>query len=280
MDDVLREIVQTEGAIGLARYPELRGQVRGAVARGALTRVLPGVYAPDASFEARVAAAMVKDPNAVVIGASAARLVWHRSVRDGPVEVATGRQLQPARGYHFRRGLPHPDLVLHRGSLRVAHPALSVLQMLPEHGPDVIDDALRQGAITLAALRGALELAPHVPGNAAARRWIEDSRDEPWSAFERAVHRALRAEGIDGWVTNLRVQLDGRVAFLDIAFPRLRLAVELDGWEHHRSHQAFIADRERDVQLQLRGWRVLRFAYASRKTVVASIVAMIRQLGG
>lgn len=47
---------------------------------------------------------------------------------------------------------------------------------------------------------------------------------------------------------------------LDIAFPRHRLACEVDGWEHHGKYLAdFKRDRHRDRCLALQGWRVLRF---------------------
>jgi very-short-patch-repair endonuclease len=37
--------------------------------------------------------------------------------------------------------------------------------------------------------------------------------------------------------------------------------VEVDGYAYHRSPQAFEDDRERDVRLQVAGWRVLRFTW-------------------
>jgi very-short-patch-repair endonuclease len=40
-----------------------------------------------------------------------------------------------------------------------------------------------------------------------------------------------------------------------------RLIVEVDGYAYHRSPQAFEDDRERDVRLQVAGWRVLRFTW-------------------
>ena len=40
-----------------------------------------------------------------------------------------------------------------------------------------------------------------------------------------------------------------------------KLIVETDGWATHRTRLAFEQDRERDVELQLEGWRVLRFTW-------------------
>lgn len=66
---------------------------------------------------------------------------------------------------------------------------------------------------------------------------------------------------------------------VDVAFPELKLAVEVDGWEFHGKHlEGFKRDREKDRALTLAGWRVLRF-YASEITkapgdVLAQIIAM------
>lgn len=279
MRELLSHTISEHGALAVSRYPELQPQIRAALRAGELVRVMPGVVAPDRSLESRVAAIMVKDPDAVITGAAAAKLLWWEERAVGKVTAFTTRQVVRAPGIEMVRRKIHDDLIIHRGPLRLAHPALSVIQMLPEIGPDAIDTALQLRAITLPDLRGAIELAPNVPGNTEARQWIEDSRDEPWSAFERDVHRLLREAGIDGFVTNFRVQLDDRVAFLDIAFPHLRLNIELDGWQHHNSHRSFVEDRERDVMLTRRGWRVLRFAHASADTVVAAVQAMLTQLG-
>ena len=57
--------------------------------------------------------------------------------------------------------------------------------------------------------------------------------------------------------------IDEERFYLDIAFPRLRLAVELDGWQLHKSHDSFVGDRRRDVLLALAGWTVLHFTAVS-----------------
>ena len=46
-----------------------------------------------------------------------------------------------------------------------------------------------------------------------------------------------------------------------------RLVVEVDGYRYHRSPSRFESDREKDVTLELKGWRVLRFTVvAARNT--------------
>jgi hypothetical protein len=49
---------------------------------------------------------------------------------------------------------------------------------------------------------------------------------------------------------------------VDACWPRARLVVELDGWDVHRTRQAFQLDRTRSNDLQAEGWTVLRFTHA------------------
>jgi hypothetical protein len=70
------------------------------------------------------------------------------------------------------------------------------------HGGDAIDEALRARATTLQDLHCALQLTCARIGNAARRRLLVDSKDEPWSAGERKFHRLLRDAGITAWKAN------------------------------------------------------------------------------
>ncbi|WP_445152868.1 endonuclease domain-containing protein [Baekduia sp. Peel2402] len=48
---------------------------------------------------------------------------------------------------------------------------------------------------------------------------------------------------------------------VDFFWPDAHLVVETDGFAFHRTRTAFDADRERDQQLTLKGYRVVRFTY-------------------
>ena len=60
----------------------------------------------------------------------------------------------------------------------------------------------------------------------------------------------MRAADFDGWQANYPV---GRYV-VDIAFPRQRVAIEIDGWAFHSDQPAFQNDRERQNWLALQGW--------------------------
>ena len=55
---------------------------------------------------------------------------------------------------------------------------------------------------------------------------------------------------------------NGRTVHVDFAYPDKGLAIELDGYAWHMDRHAFERDRERDNDLQVLGWRVLRFTWA------------------
>lgn len=194
----------------------------------------------------------------------------HAATRRNPSRVGSGYALSLQR--------IHPELGQPVDGLYCVTPAASAIQLAGELGGEAIDEALRRRAATLEQMWDALRLMPGRPGNVAIARLLEDSRDEPWSEAERDAHRRLRRAGIDGWTTNHAVRLEGATVFLDIAWRDCRLAAEIDGWQFHRTHERFVADRERDVQLALRGWTVLRFAAAHMDTFISSIQRMLEML--
>lgn len=54
--------------------------------------------------------------------------------------------------------------------------------------------------------------------------------------------------------------IPGRRFRIDIAFPEVKLAIEVDGWQHHgKTLSAFKNDRKRQNLFVVSGWRVLRF---------------------
>ncbi|MGI8417573.1 MAG: endonuclease domain-containing protein [Nakamurella sp.] len=140
-------------------------------------------------------------------------------------------------------------------------PALTTMDLVSQFGGDAIDRALRSRQVTLDLLWTALATTRGRAGNYERRRLLLDSRDSPWSAAERLAHRMLRAAGIDGWRSNFHLFYDGRDYYVDIAFPGLRLAMEIDGRLHETDPRIFEKDRYRQNALVAQGWTVLRFTY-------------------
>jgi hypothetical protein len=144
--------------------------------------VLPGVYAPRLdvdTFDTRISALMAWEPNAILVGAAAARVSFWPTIRVPTVTCAVKHHRQPQRGFHFSRRQVPAELVVSRAGLRYTSPALTALDLCESHGGDAIDEALRARATTLRNLHHALQLTSARVGNAEQRQLLLDAKDEP-----------------------------------------------------------------------------------------------------
>lgn len=95
---------------------------------------------------------------------------------------------------------------------------------------------------------------------------------------EEILTSALVAKVGEDAVPQFRGAVPGRRYILDVAFPKARLAVEIDGWQYHGKHlDDFKRDRERDRLLVLNGWFVLRFVAGEVRKDPEYCVAMVEQ---
>ncbi len=158
--------------------------------------------------------------------------------------------------------------------------------MLPRaEGSRLLDRALQKRWITLDDLVNPVAARRGYPGYTGLRRFVDEVSPGARSAAERLAHELLRANGITGWVANFAVH-DGDVliAVLDLAFPQLMLAIEIDGRAWHSAAERFQQDRTRQNRLVNAGWTVLRFTWedltARPADVISAIQVAIGRLGG
>lgn len=276
------ELQANEGLISRRSHPELVQAIKRAHGAGELVRVLSGSYLAAevaGSLTHRIRALVEHDPDAVITGAAAAHLSWWPELAASEIDAYRRGRCARANGFRWHGYRPNSELV----SSGLATPALQVLDLMAEVGSRAVDEALRRRATTLTALHRALDLTPDRPHNNLRRLILADSRDEPWSPAEREFHRVLREARITGWKTNHRLTIDGHSYHLDVAFPRLRLAFEVDGFEFHSARTAFENDRARDARLASKGWQVVRISAAQVpgsarvvKAVIAARVTLLR----
>jgi very-short-patch-repair endonuclease len=105
------------------------------------------------------------------------------------------------------------------------------------------------------------------------------------SDTERRLVTGLRRSGVLGWSCNLDVaDQNGSIGIIDVAFPTIKLAIELDGRAWHVDRDRFQRDRTRQNRLVAAGWTVLRFTWEDVKyrldTVLADICAAVERLDG
>lgn len=278
---VIDDLLRRHGPILLRReHPGAERTLARAVGCGSLVSVLPGVYLPAGLAQDprwRIAALLRWSPDAVVTGAAAAHFTFWPELGIDSIEVAA-RADPRSKGFRFSRRQIPTDLIAELDGARFTSPALTTLDLIDTHGADVVDGALRSRRVTLGELWRVLRGTRWRAGNCQRRTMLLDSRGEPWSAAERLAHRILRAAGITGWLGNYRVTVrNGHTYFLDIAFPGLKLAIEIDGRFHQTDLRQFETDRWRQNDLVVDGWMVLRFTYRMLVEDPDGVIAIIRR---
>lgn len=264
-------------------------QVEGRVSRGVLVPVRPGVYrfqgVPE-SWEQRLLAACLASDG--VASHRAAARVWGL---DGiaalrlEVTVPLGQVVRlPGVRAHRSNRLGPEFLTTHRG-IPVTTPARTLVDLSAVTPPPTlekaVDGALRDGLVTIAALRACFDaLAGRGRRRVAHFRPVLDARQPGYSPgdsdLETSVARWLTAAGLPPPVPQFPVLLGSRRYRLDLAYPELRIAIELDGWAAHGSRRAFDHDRARGNDLELGGWTLLRFtSSSSRADVVRTVHAAL-----
>lgn len=277
MEHILEILAHDQGVLTRRKHWTIRHQLDNCRRKGTLAATLPGIYTvPDPGWEILVLAAAEFRPGCVITGAAAAKLLWWPECPITDVSVAITHAVGSYAGFCWERRAIPPDLVTVRNGLRIACPALSVLDLIPTLGGEVIDQALRRRAVTLEKLWATLNACPGRPGNRQRHLLLEDSRDRPWSEAERDTHRLLRNAGITGFRTNFRVETRGHRYYLDVAFPDRRLALEIDGWAHHRGKESFVNDRWRLARVAAAGWTILPFAASAIAAEPDEVVALVR----
>ncbi|WP_067976042.1 type IV toxin-antitoxin system AbiEi family antitoxin domain-containing protein [Mycolicibacter icosiumassiliensis] len=247
---------------------------------GRWRRCGPGVYfADDRPFTtaARIRAAVWSyGTEAVASGLAAAW--WHQLTTATPnlIEVTVPRNShgRPHRGTHVRRRDLSPKDVVERRGLLVTGLALTTLEAAARRGggPTLMDTALQRHTelphLWHAHLRNS---GRH--GSPTARRMLHAAEGGARSQAERILVRLLHDAGITGWQANYR--LGGYQ--LDIAFPDVNVAIEVDGWAFHSSPNKFEGDRVRQNQIVLLGWTVLRFTWLDLTTAPDRVIAQVRR---
>jgi very-short-patch-repair endonuclease len=279
LDEYLRE---QDGVITLAqaRQAGLSLQaVQRRVRSGRWRRCARGVYfVEDRPFSdaARIRSTVWGyGKDAAASGLSAAW--WHGLTRFSPdlIEVTVPRN-NHGRIHHGsqlrRRDLDPADVVI-RERLRVTAFALTVIEaaVRQRSGAKLMDSAL-QRHIDLRELWQAHVRNRGRYGAPAARRLLQAASDGARSEAERLLVKLLREAGITGWRTNYPV---GGYK-VDVAFPKQKLAIEVDGLAHHSDSEDFHSDRVRQNNIVLLRWQVLRFTWLDLVEYPQRVIAVIR----
>ena len=257
--------------------PQLRslGLDRSAVDRrvdgGLLHRLYRGVYSvgvPQVSVRGRYLGAVLACGWGAALSHRAAADLWNLrpNARHIDVTVPKKRAKPPGVSVHRTRMLAPQDFTVLEG-IPVTSPARTLLDLSAVvKAPDLavaIDRAERQGIFDLTATGELLERANGRGGARKLRKAIAAYEPSTQKSELERRFKALLEEAGDIPTPTFNAAVEGEKATheVDAFWDSNRLAVQLDGFEFHRTRRDRERDAASDADLELAGQRVMRLTW-------------------
>jgi hypothetical protein len=214
--------------------------------------------------QAVMAALLASGPQTVASHSTAAVLWGLPGVERGATELSTWRaDRRRLEGVQAHRSLAFLDCEhTTREGIPVTTVARTIVDLSGRYKVAALgrmtDHGLRSGTMRLTDLRRCVAGLRSAPGrhidklhSVLCRR---DRTYEPGdSDLEMRFVRALVTRGLPEPAQQYSVTLGTRRCRIDLAYPELKLAIEIDGWEFHRNRTAFDEDRARANDLVVAG---------------------------
>jgi very-short-patch-repair endonuclease len=225
---------------------------------------------------------------AVLSHHTAAR-IWHLPVRGTAVHITVA----PTARCRARDGVTLHRLRLDPADVRTVDgfPVTSFtrtvldccVQLDDGAAAELLEHVLQRQRVTIEGLYDAIRARVGWHGTPRLLHLVAALDPAAHSRAERRLHAGLSRRGVQGWVKQHRVvDGDGHVRDLDVAFVRVRLGIEIDGWAWHSGRDRFQRDRWAHNRLDRLGWHVLHFTWADvmlrLDAVLDEIESRLRQL--
>lgn len=299
MSDALRAaapiLARQQSLITLAQASGVginREQCRQLVLRDVWERADRGLYGPTGvawTWRRRLVAALLMAPaGAMASHRCTAALLGVGGIVDPQPEITIPR------GQRFRR----PSVIVHE-STDLGLADRRIIDGIPSTGPrrlamdlgGVVSEArfrhtmrelrFNHGVSSLDLLRTYLShKRSGRNGGGALRDWLDryyGVEGVPESGLEQVVLDALLDAGLPTPVLQLWQDTGAKRYRLDIAFPHLMVAIEVDGAQHEDAGHR-VSDAVRDAALEALGWTVVRIRSKSLATDLARAIATVRRL--
>ncbi len=197
------------------------------------------------------------------------------------------RRVSRAAGVVVHRSIDlSPDQIVTRSRIPVTEPHRTLVDLgavVPGRVvEDALDDMVGRKLVTIVGVRRSLDrLGARGRSGCGVLRAILDNRTGAErttgrSRLEARMIRLCRSAGLPEPVFQHEVVVEGRRRRLDFAFPGLRLAIEVDGYERHSRFGVFEDDRARANGLELAGWVVLRFTWTQVTQQPDYVIGVLR----
>jgi very-short-patch-repair endonuclease len=229
-----------------------------------------------------MAAVLACGPGAVLSHQSAGRLWGIRPDNRRQVDVTV-----VSRGAHRRNGIhPHSvrsldprDVTTIDGIPVTTLPRtlLDLAEVAPkDHVIRAMTEAEIRGVVDLKALEDVMVRSPGRKGRRPLREILADAVIEP-NSREELEHRFIQVVNeAELPRPQLNTLVEGKL--VDVVWKKQKLIVELDSWAFHGHRKAFEDDRERDADLQLADYRVIRVTWRQLTKDPAKVVQRLRKL--
>jgi very-short-patch-repair endonuclease len=256
------------------------------VKTGRFVQVFPGVYLVGPSSPDRIhllnAAVLFGPPQAYLSDHSALELDGIAKSRPGPIHVTAPTKFDGTAGIEpHRTTLHHERFIGHRRGMRVASPALALLQLAASQDkdlPHLVAEALALKKTTTTHITTLIAAFPTHRGTPAMRRLLATDAKEiarMRSEAERIFWRLIKRSGLP--LPEANAQIEGRE--VDFAWRDHRVAVEIDGFAFHSTRPKRRNDRAKDDVLRAAGWQPIRLDYEDlTEAPEAALVQITRAL--
>jgi len=268
-----------------------RGQIDRLVRSGMLLRLHPATYRLSTSpmtWRSQLRAAVVST-GGLASHRAAARLWGIEEVGPAPIEVVIAestRRLRPDVEVHFSKQMHLVDPHVIDG-IPVTDPARTVLDLFAVLGHrrriQALDAFLREELVHIHDVFNVV-VRHSIQGRTGVgrlRRVLDEGYTAaaiPDSRWNRMVGQLLEDAGLPTPKYEHEVfgPTSAFVARVDLAFPRRRLAIELDSRRWHDNSTSFREDPRRRNRLQLAGWQVLSFTWADYADTPVALIGAVR----
>jgi hypothetical protein len=260
------------------------------VRRGRLRVVHRGVYAVGGAVLPRegrwVAAVLACGPRAVLSHLSAA-VHWGLLQYEPPrpqVTAPASRKGAPGIRLHRSHSLDAQDTTNHHGipTTTVHRTLLDIAAHAPTHH---LERALAQAErLQLYDHRAITETIVRANGHRGTKTLSAAIQGDPQftrGELEALMNKLARDHGLPPPKSNYALDVPDHPGLeADFYFPGYGLVIETDGWDTHRTRQAFEDDRAKDAALLAAGYRVVRFTWRQLRydpqTVADRLAAILR----
>lgn len=246
-------------------------QIKRRVSSGVLLRVDRGVYAAGhdrLTERGRWMAGVLGSGKGAALSHRSAGALWRLFTRSMPftdvtVPRATNRRGRRGVVVHLASHLPLQD-VARKDGIPVTKPARTLLDLAEVLNRRALERALDEAErLRLCRRPALLSVIDRSPGRAGAARLAAVLEDHQVGStatendFEELLIGLCDANGLPR--PEAQVQLGPYRP--DFCWRAARVIVETDGFDSHSTRRAFEGDRERDVELEVSDWKVLRFTW-------------------